>query len=237
MAKIRLRLDSCEVEIESRDFYVDNDSAASVIDSIARSMQGMAAPRAQVLAAAEAAAAASAGTADAGDTGASGSGRAARGADGSRPQPPAAAAASTAAAAPSTDQPIRCVAAPAPAPAGPPPPGADLSSALDCLDEAEVFEPEFDEPRRVAPSEVAARLRVLAASGFFGERRTVSETVDMMAERGWLAGPLDVSKALARMAMGREMRRETSGYRTHYCAPPPAEPASPAAAALAPPTP
>lgn len=238
MAKIRLRLDSCEVEIESRDFYVDNDSAASVIDSIARSMQGMAAPRAQVLAAAEAAAAASAGTADAGDTGASGSGRAARGADGSRPQPPAAAAASTAAAAPSTDQPIRCVAAPAaPALAGLPPPGADLSSALDCLDEAEVFEPEFDEPRRVAPSEVAARLRALAASGFFGERRTVSETVDAMAERGWLAGPLDVSKALARMSMGREMRRETSGYRTYYCAPPPADPAYPAEAELAPFTP
>ena len=241
MAKIRLRLDSCEVEIESRDFYVDNDSAASVIDSIARSMQGMAAPRAQVLAATEAAVAASAGTADAGDAGASGSGRAARGADGSRPQPPAAAAASTAAAAPSTDPPIRCVAdaVPAPALAGRPLlPEADLSSALDCLDEAEVFEPEFDEPRRVAPSEVAARLRALAGSGFFGERRTVSETVDAMAERGWLAGPLDVSKALARMAMGREMRRETSGYRTYYCAAPPAaEPASLAAAALAPFTP
>lgn len=238
MAKIRLRLDSCEVEIESRDFYVDNDSAASVIDSIARSMQGMAAPRAQVLAATEAAVAASAGTADAGDAGASGSGRAARGADGSRPQPPAAAAASTAAAAPSTELPIRQAAAPA-APAGRPLlPEADLSSALDCLDEAEVFEPEFDEPRRVAPSEVAARLRALAGSGFFGERRTVSETVDAMAERGWLAGPLDVSKALARMAMGREMRRETSGYRTYYCAPPPAaEPPSPAEAALAPLTP
>lgn len=240
MAKIRLRLDSCEVEIESRDFYVDNDSAASVIDTIARSMQGMAAPRAQVLAATEAAAAASAGTADAGDAGASGSERAARGADGSRPQPPAAAAASTAAAAPSTEPPIRQAAAPAAAAsAGQPlPPGADLSSALDCLDEAEVFEPEFDEPRRVAPSEVAARLRALAGSGFFGERRTVSETVDAMAERGWLAGPLDVSKALARMAMGREMRRETSGYRTYYCAPPPAAgPASPAEAALAPFTP
>lgn len=217
MAKIRLRMDTCEVEIESRDFYVDNDTAATVVACMAESMHGIAAPRAQVLAAPEAAAsAAPAGTADAG-AGASGAGRAARGAGGSRPLPPIAAAASTAAAAPSTEQ-------DAPGGAGPPPPtpGQDLSSVLDGLDEAEVFEPEFDgPPRRVSPSEVAARLRVLAAAGFFGERRTVSDTVDEMAVRGWLAGPLDVSKALARMAMGREMQRETRGYKAYYfCAPP-----------------
>lgn len=215
MAKIRLRMDTCEVEIESRDFYVDNDTAATVIACMAESMQGMAAPRAQVLAAPKAAAeAASAGTADAG-AGAGGSGRGARGAGGSRPLPPFAAAASTAAAAPT----IEPAAARAPRAADePPPPGHDLSSVLDGLDEAEAFEPEFDgPPRRVSPSEVAARLRVLAADGFFGEPRTVSEAADGMAERGWLAGPLDVSKALARMAMGREMRRETRGYKAYYC--------------------
>ena len=232
MAKIRLRMDTCEVEIESRDFYVDNDTAATVVACMAESMHGIAAPRAQVLAAPEAAAsAAPAGTADAG-AGAGGSGRAARGAGGSRPLPPIAAAASTAAAAPSTEQGAPGGAGP---PLPPPPPGHDLSSVLDGLDEAEVFEPEFDgPPRRVSPSEVASRLRVLAAAGFFGERRTVSDVVDEMAARGWLAGPLDVSKALARMAMGREMQRETRGYKAYYrcCAPPPA-----AAPPLAPPVP
>ena len=223
MAKIRLRMGPCEVEIESGNFYVDNDTASAAIDSIAASMQRVAAPRAQVLAAAEDAAAA-AGTADACSGGVSASGRAALSAGGSRPMPPTAAAASTAAAAPLAEEPptICCEAAPAAAAAQPPQPRRqcpDLSSVLDCLDEAEVFEPEFDEPRRVPPSEVAPRLRTLAAGGFFGEPRTVTETVDAMAERGWLAGPLDVSKALARMSMGREMHREARGYKVYYCAP------------------
>lgn len=230
MAKIRLRMGPCEVEIESGDFYVDNDTASAAIDRIARSMQRVAAPRAQVLAAPEEAAAATtdaaaAGTADAGsisgnDDGGDGIGRAAGRAGGSRPLPTPAAAASTAAAAPLADaRPTHCASRNPQAPA--PPQGRrqcpDLSSVLDGLDEAEVFEPEFDEPRRVPPSEVASRLGMLAAGGFFGEPRTVTETVDRMAERGWLAGPLDVSKALARMSMGREMRRETRGYRTYYC--------------------
>ena len=226
MAKIRLRMGPCEVEIESGDFYVDNDTASAAIDSIARSMQRVAAPRAQVLAAPEeaaATAATAAGTADAGSTSGSGSGsgRAAGHAGGSRPLPTPAAAASTAAAAPLAEaRPTHCASSrdpQAPAPLQGRRQCPDLSSVLDGLDEAEVFEPEFDEPRRVPPSEVASRLGTLAAGGFFGEPRTVTETVDRMAERGWLAGPLDVSKALARMSMGREMRRETRGYRTYYC--------------------
>ncbi len=241
MAKIRLRMGPCEVEIESGDFYVDNDTASAAIDRIARSMQRVAAPRAQVLAAPEEAAAtatatAAAGTADAGSSGYNGngggySGRAAGRAGGSRPLPTPAAAASTAAAAPPIAEapPIRRAAkagqaAPLPQRRQECP---DLSSVLDCLDEAEVFEPEFDEPRRVPPSEVASRLRVLASGGFFVEPRTVTEAVEGMAERGWLAGPLDVSKALARMSMGREMRRETRGYKTYYCGAQAAGPASP----------
>ena len=241
MAKIRLRMGPCEVEIESGDFYVDNDTASAAIDRIARSMQRVAAPRAQVLAAPEEAAAtasaAAAGTADAGSRGRNGngggySGRAAGRAGGSRPLPTPAAAASTAAAAPLIAEapPARRAASRA-GQAAPPPQHRqecpDLSSVLDCLDEAEVFEPEFDEPRRVPPSEVASRLRVLASGGFFAEPRTVTEAVEGMAERGWLAGPLDVSKALARMSMGREMRRETRGYKTYYCGAQAAGPAPP----------
>lgn len=217
MAKIRLRMGSCEVEIESSDFYIDNKTVASVIDGMAKSLQG-AAPQARLLTAT----ATVAGTADAGH-----GGRTVQDADGTRPLPPTAAAASTAAAAP---LPIKAEPAggmPAPAPRAEGRPGwrasephPDLSSVLDGLDEAEVFEPEFDEPRRIPASEVAGRLRALAAGGFFGMRRTVTETVAEMAEHGWLAGPLDVSKALARMAMDREMRRESRGYMTCYCGPP-----------------
>lgn len=231
MAKIRLRMGSCEVEIESSDFYVDNKTVASVIDGMAKSLQG-AAPQARLLTAT----ATDADTADAGH-----GGHAVQDAGGTRPLPPTAAAASTAAAAPSpiTAEPAGGMPAPAPQAAGHPGWRAsesrlDLSSVLDGLDEAEVFEPEFDEPRRIPASEVAVRLKALAAEGFFGMRRTVTETVAEMAEHGWLAGPLDVSKALARMAMDREMRRESRGYMTCYCGPPDGLAGAAAAAAAGP---
>lgn len=231
MAKIRLRMGSCEVEIESSDFYIDNKTVASVIDGMAKSLQG-AAPQARLLTAT----ATVAGTAEAGH-----GGRTVQDAGGTRPLPPTAAAASTAAAAPLPIKEEPAGGMPAPAPQGAVHPGwrasephPDLSSVLDGLDEAEVFEPEFDEPRRIPASEVAGRLKALAAGGFFGMRRTVTETVAEMAEHGWLAGPLDVSKALARMAMDREMRRESRGYMTCYCGPPDGLAGAAAAAAAGP---
>lgn len=231
MAKIRLRMGSCEVEIESGDFCIDNRTAASVIGSVAKSLQGAAA-QARILAAPEAA-----GT---GVAGAAPCGRAAQDAGGKRPLPPADAAASTAASIKART--TAAAAMPATACSSCPPspePHRDLSSALDCLDEAEVFEPEFDEPRRVRPSEVAGRLEALAAGGYFETQRTVTETVAELAEHGWLAGPLDVSKALTRMAMDRQMRRESRGYLTYYYSPPPDPCAAPdaARAAVCPPTP
>jgi hypothetical protein len=39
MAKIRLRFGENEVEIESRDFYIDNDTAAQVISELARNLE------------------------------------------------------------------------------------------------------------------------------------------------------------------------------------------------------
>jgi len=39
MAKIRLRFGENEVEIESRDFYIDNDTAAQVISELARNIE------------------------------------------------------------------------------------------------------------------------------------------------------------------------------------------------------
>ena len=213
MAKIRLRMGSCEVEIESGDFCIDNMTAASAIEGVAKSLQDAAA-QARILAAPESAgASASAGSC----------GRTAQDAGERMPPLPVQAMSLTAAPDPIKARPaaagMRAAAPPAAGSSCPPEPESrrDLSSVLDCLDEAEVFEPEFDEPRRVRPSEVAGRLGALAASGYFEAWRTVTETVAEMAERGWLAGPLDVSKELARMAMGRQMRRESRGYLAYYC--------------------
>lgn len=205
MAKIRLRMGSCEVEISSSDFSIDNRTMASVIEGVAKSLRCVA-PQALILAAP-------------GPASANPGGRIVQDAGGTRPLPPATAAASTDMAAPRlmAAGPTSGMQAPASQATGCP----DLFSALDCLEEAEVFEPEFDEPRRVSPPEVAGRLKALVAGGFFEMPRTVTEAVAEMAERGWLAGPLDVSKALARMAMGKEMRRESRGYMTCYCSPPP----------------
>jgi hypothetical protein len=42
MAKIRLRLGENEVEIESRDFYVDNDTASQIISELAKNLENRA---------------------------------------------------------------------------------------------------------------------------------------------------------------------------------------------------
>ncbi len=42
MAKIRLRFGENEVEIESRDFYIDNDTAGQVISELARNLENKA---------------------------------------------------------------------------------------------------------------------------------------------------------------------------------------------------
>lgn len=81
--------------------------------------------------------------------------------------------------------------------------------ALDALPEAEAAEPEF-EPVRGA--KLAPRLESLEASGFFERARTVSDTVEQLRESGWSASPLDVSRALAKMAMSRRLTRGARGY-------------------------
>jgi len=39
MAKIRVKQGNNEIEIDSRDFYVDNDSAAEIIESLKHQLQ------------------------------------------------------------------------------------------------------------------------------------------------------------------------------------------------------
>lgn len=87
---------------------------------------------------------------------------------------------------------------------------------LEYLDDAEAFEPEFNEPKFINEKEIKSKLRILETSKFFDSPRTVTETVEQLREYGWSASPLDVSKALAKMASNKEIMKNSSDNRTHY---------------------
>jgi len=87
---------------------------------------------------------------------------------------------------------------------------------LEYLDDAEVYEPEFNEPKPIESHEIKTKLRILETSGFFNSPRTVTETVQQLVEYGWSASPLEVSKALAKMASNREILKNSKESRLHY---------------------
>ena len=87
---------------------------------------------------------------------------------------------------------------------------------LEYLDDAEAYEPEFNEPKPINSDEIKAKLRILETSKFFDSPRTVTETVQQLREYGWGASPLDVSKALAKMASNREILKNSKENRAHY---------------------
>jgi hypothetical protein len=87
---------------------------------------------------------------------------------------------------------------------------------LEYLDDAETYEPEFNEPKSISAHEIKAKLRILETSRFFDSPRTVTETVQQLREYGWSASPLDVSKALAKMASNKEILKNLSENRAHY---------------------
>jgi transcription initiation factor IIE alpha subunit len=87
---------------------------------------------------------------------------------------------------------------------------------LEYLDDAEVYEPEFSEPKPISSHEIKTKLRILETSKFFDSPRTVTETVQQLREYGWGASPLDVSKALAKMAYNREILKNLKENRAHY---------------------
>ena len=87
---------------------------------------------------------------------------------------------------------------------------------LEYLDDAEAYEPEFNEPKPITSHEIKAKLRILETSRFFDSPRTVTETVQQLREYGWSASPLDVSKALAKMASNKEILKNSKENRTHY---------------------
>ena len=146
LAKIKLRIGDNEIEIDSRDFYVDNHTIGKVIENITALLQESSA----------------------------------------RVMPY------------STEY------------------GVVESNALSSLENAEVYEPEFGEPVFVPLNELHGKLLILSKNSFFDKPRTVSETVNELREHGWIANPLDVSKILAKMAFGKELRKGKQADRSFY---------------------
>ena len=144
MAKIKVKFNANEIEIDSRDFYLDNETVGEVIKSLSKYMNTAA------------------------------------------PSEGALSASST------------------------------IPRALDSLEEAEVFEPEFNDPKPIEADQIRSKLSLLEAGKFFDSPRTVSETVEQLRENGWSASSLDVSKALAKMATSREISKNSEDERAYY---------------------
>ena len=146
MAKIKLRIGDNEIEIDSRDFYVDNNTVGKVIENISALLQES---NARII--------------------------------------------------PYSNE-----------------RSLGESNALDSLENAEVYEPEFGDPVFVPINELHGKLMILSKNSFFDKPRTVSETVNELRERGWVVNPLDVSKVLAKMAFSKELRKGKQADRSFY---------------------
>jgi hypothetical protein len=143
MARIKIKLGENEIEVDSRDFYVDNESIGSVIENISNHLPAINSPLLKFE---------------------------------TKPQ----------------------------------------SFALESLDDVEVFEPEFSEPVKVVGNEIRSKLQILQNSNFFSSPRTVTEVVQQLREYGWISSTLDVSKALAKMALSKEINKNFDDNKIQY---------------------
>ena len=139
LAKIKLRIGDNEIEVDSRDFYVDNKTIGEVIENIATHLQ---------------------------------------------------------------TKNVRVITGDFP--------------ALDSLENAEVYEPEFNNPTSVPLKQLREKLLILSKNYFFDQARTVPETVNELREHGWIASPLDVSKTLSKMAFNKELLKNKQDKRSYY---------------------
>ena len=89
-------------------------------------------------------------------------------------------------------------------------------SGLESLDNAETYEPEFDDPKYVTSHEIKPKLRILETSKFFNSPRTVTETVQQLREYGWASSTLDVSKVLAKMALTKIFTKSSTENKICY---------------------
>ena len=148
MARIKLKIGENELEVDSRDFYVDNQTLGEIVDNIS---QYLPENQAKIVYESE-----------------------------------------------STSK-------------------SNLTEhGLEYLDDAETFEPEFNEPKYVASDEIISKLKILETSRFFDSPRTVTETVQQLREYGWATSSLDVSKALAKMALNKKFTKSSSENRIYY---------------------
>jgi hypothetical protein len=154
LARIKLKIGENEIEVDSRDFYVDNTTLGEIIDDLSNHLPEN---QAKIVYETE-----------------------------------------------STQKPTQVE---QPTPLG-----------LEYLDDAEAYEPEFNEPKYITSHEIKSKLRILGTSRFFDSPRTVTETVQQLREYGWAASPLDVSKTLAKMASSKEIMKNSEENRTHYFA-------------------
>ncbi len=150
MAKIKLRIGDNEIEVDSRDFYVDNKTIGEVIENIAAHLQTK---NVRVI------------------TG---------------------------------DFPLQD--------------NMQEVSTLNSLENAEVYEPEFNNPTSVPVNKLRGKLLILSKNYFFDQARTVPETVNELREHGWIASPLDVSKTLSKMAFNKELLKNKQDKRSYYFA-------------------
>ena len=148
LAKIKLRVGDSEIEIDSRDFYVDNQTIGKVIENLSSLLQE-----------------------------------------------------SSARIIPYSNE-----------------SAIEENNALDSLENAEAYEPEFGEPVFVSINELEGKLSILSKNSFFDKPKTVSETVNELREHGWVVNPLDVSKILAEMAFSKELRKGKQADRSFYFA-------------------
>ena len=154
MAKVKIKIGENEVEVDSRDFYIDNQSIGQVIEEVSKHLQTNSAKVVY----------------DESDD---------------------------------TVQDIQ----------------KSLETNLEylkSLDDAEVHEPEFNNPIQISGQEVKSKLEVLENDAFFDKPRTVSETVGQLREYGWIASPLEVSKTLTKMVFQRELTKDSQNNRNYY---------------------
>lgn len=164
MARIKLKIGENEIEVDSRDLYVDNQLLSQIITNISNHLPD---DKTQIVYDTE-----------------------------HIPEP-----------------------SPSPSPSPSPQVTYSPQSGLEYLNDAEVYEPEFTEPKHITIKEIPSKLGILESDGFFESQRTVTEILQQLREYGWSANPLDVSKILVKMAFNKELARNFSHDRIHYFQP------------------
>jgi hypothetical protein len=150
LARIKLKIGENEIEVDSRDFYVDNQTLGEIIDNISQYM-----PENQAKIVYESNPKLSSNT-------------------------------------------------------------NSTEHGLEYLDDAETFEPEFNEPKSINSNEINSKLKILETSKFFDSPRTVGETVQQLREYGWATSTLDVSKSLAKMALNKKFIKNSTENQIRY---------------------